>query len=139
MKVLFDVNVVIDVLQRRPDFFDNSYAVLRLAAEDQIEGYVAAGSIADIYYILRRAGLEPSEVRTALAQLIQIVELADTTAADVNEALLSPMADVEDAVLAACAKRLEATWIVTRNEDDFAASPVPAISPAQFLSRGLVA
>jgi len=54
VKVLIDVNVVIDVIEQRPTFFDDSYTVLRLVAEGAVNGFVAAGSTADIHYILRR-------------------------------------------------------------------------------------
>ena len=135
MKVLVDINVVIDVLERHPAFFDDSYAVLRLVAEDEIDGFVAAGSIADIYYILRKSGMTSDQVRTTLIRLTQVIDLCDTTAADVNEALALNMPDVEDAVLAACAKRMRADAIVTRDLHDFAASPIPALSPAQLLDH----
>ncbi|MDR0283644.1 MAG: PIN domain-containing protein [Propionibacteriaceae bacterium] len=139
MKVLLDVNVVIDVLERRPAFFANSYAVLQAVAGGRVEGFVAAGSIADIHYILRRAGLTAGQARMALASLIQIVEVGDTTAADINDALVSPMTDPEDALLAACAKRLRADYIVTRDGKDFVNSPVPAITPAQLLTLASLA
>jgi len=134
VKVLIDVNVVIDVLERRPAFFDDSYAVLRMIAEGKMDGFIAAGSIADIYYILRRGGLTADQARTMLAQLIQVIPLCDTTAVDVNDALISGMPDLEDAVLAACAKRIGADAIITRDQHDFTASPVPAMNPFQLLN-----
>jgi predicted nucleic acid-binding protein len=42
---------------------------------------------------------------------------------------------LEDAVVAATAARENADFIVTRNAGDFTKSPVPAISPADFLKR----
>lgn len=56
MRVLLDSNVIIDVLERREEFFDDSYAVVCLAAKGEIEALVAAGCISDIYYIIRRNG-----------------------------------------------------------------------------------
>ena len=44
------------------------------------------------------------------------------------------MADVEDAVVAAVAEATQSAWIVTRNIADFAASPVSARTPADFLN-----
>jgi predicted nucleic acid-binding protein len=54
---------------------------------------------------------------------------------DINAALTLPINDFEDAVIAAVAKREKADYIVTRNEEDFKGSPVPAISPAMFLEQ----
>ena len=135
MKVLLDVNVVIDVLERRPEFFDDSDAALHLVTEGVIDGCFAAGSAADIYYILRRAGSTPSQARALLTKLVHALDMCDTTPADVTDALALPMPDFEDAVLAACAQRIAADVIVTRDLHDFANSPVPALSPAQVVSR----
>jgi hypothetical protein len=45
------------------------------------------------------------------------------------------MADYEDALLAYQAKRQKIAYVVTRNEKDFGASPVPALSPQKFLEQ----
>jgi hypothetical protein len=45
------------------------------------------------------------------------------------------MADFEDAAVAMVAKTSASSLIITRNTQDFANSPVPAISPADFLSQ----
>ena len=135
MKVLLDVNVVVDVLARRAAFFEDSYAVLSLVAEQEIDGFIAAGSVADIDYILRRQGLDKARSREALVNLTQIVGVVDTKTVDVTEALMSAMPDLEDAVLAACAHRVGADAIITRDPHDFKDSRVPAVDPAQFLAR----
>jgi hypothetical protein len=45
------------------------------------------------------------------------------------------LADFEDAVVATVAEGTGSALIITRNVDDFAGAPVPAISPADFLSQ----
>ena len=135
MRALFDVNVVIDVLAHRAPFCDDSYAALRLVAEGRLEGCIAAGGVADLAYILRRGGLGAADIRSRLVSLTQILGVRDTTAADVAGALGGTMPDLADAILAAGAKRAGADVIVTRDGPGFAASPVPALSPAQVLSR----
>jgi len=42
------------------------------------------------------------------------------------------MPDFEDAAVAVTADNAGAAFIITRNEADFAQSPVPAINPAVF-------
>jgi hypothetical protein len=44
------------------------------------------------------------------------------------------MADFEDAVLASTALRENTDYIITRNTKDFSNSPVPVISPDDFIS-----
>lgn len=45
------------------------------------------------------------------------------------------MNDFEDALQAAAALACDAAFIITRNEKDFAASPVQALAPEAFLAR----
>jgi predicted nucleic acid-binding protein len=135
MRVLLDSNVIIDVIERRDKFFDDSYAVVSLAAKGKIEAFAAAGSISDIYYIIRRSGKDAMTARNAIVALLQLVGICDTTAADVFTALPLNMPDLEDAILAASAKREKADFIVTRNGQDFKDSAVPCITPTDFLSN----
>ena len=55
--------------------------------------------------------------------------------ADAAKALRFPMADIEDALQAAAALAFHAQWIVTRNVRDYRRSPVPAVSPAEFVKK----
>ena len=135
MKAILDTNIVLDVILPRDEFFDDSYAVLQLAAEGTFDALVPAGAIADIYYIIRKSGKNTLASRNAIASLIQLVSVCDTAASDVSAALLLSITDFEDAILAALAKREKADYIVTRNEHDFAGSPVLAISPRKFLKQ----
>jgi predicted nucleic acid-binding protein len=43
-------------------------------------------------------------------------------------------ADFEDAVIAAIARREKADYIITRNIKDYSKSPIPAITPEEFLA-----
>ena len=134
MRVLLASNIIIDVIERRDKFFDDSYAVVNLAANGNIEALVAAGSISDIYYIIRRSGKGATVARNAVVALLQLLDICDTAAADVFSALSLNMPDLEDAILAASAKREKADFIITRNGQDFSNSAVPCITPEDFLS-----
>ena len=46
-----------------------------------------------------------------------------------------PLEDFEDSVVVAVAMATRSAFIITRNARDFTNSPVPAITPADFLSR----
>ena len=72
-----------------------------------------------------------------IIDLLKLVTLVDTKAHDVNIALGFSMSDFEDAIIAATALREAADYIITRNTKDFAKSPIPAITPDDFLSNGL--
>jgi predicted nucleic acid-binding protein len=134
MRVLLDTNIIVDVLERRETFFDHSYAVIKLAAEGKLNAFTPAGSIADVYYIIRKSGKNPVAARDAIAALLQLVHVCDTATSDVTAALTLPVADFEDSILAATARREKAEYIITRNERDFIQSPVSAVSPKDFMA-----
>jgi predicted nucleic acid-binding protein len=55
LKVLLDTNIVLDVALERQPFYTASIQVLTLAYQEEIEAFVSASTVTDIYYIVRRA------------------------------------------------------------------------------------
>jgi hypothetical protein len=62
-------------------------------------------------------------------------DVAKTGRSDALAALELPMRDVEDALQVAAAMACGAPFIITRNDREFKASPVTALSPDVFLLR----
>ena len=54
MKVLFDTNIVIDILKRREPHYENSNRVFMLAVDDKIDGIICTSAITDIYYLTKK-------------------------------------------------------------------------------------
>ncbi|MCL1986561.1 MAG: PIN domain-containing protein [Firmicutes bacterium] len=132
---MIDTNVIIDVYQNRANFVAGSSKILKLSESKQIDGYITASTITDIYYILGRSLPSKTRVKTLVQSLLDVVILADVMASDVVSALNFSMDDFEDALLAQCAVRLGLDYIVTRNIKDFTNSPVAAIPPEEFLVK----
>jgi predicted nucleic acid-binding protein len=128
MRVLIDTNVILDILMKRAGFYENSSRVLRLCEIKRDEGYVSATTVTDVHYFLRK-GLGREQTRETMKTLFAIIDVAAVTKADIHRAFAYDMADYEDAVQAACAKRIGAERIVTRNAKDFKGSPVMAVTP----------
>jgi predicted nucleic acid-binding protein len=135
MKILIDTNVIIDILEQREPFFMDSYKVIQLSLEGKFEAGMSAGTVTDVYYIISRSIHDHMKAREKLTGLTTLIRICDTLAMDITAALPMNIPDFEDAVVAAIAKREKADFIITRNEADFTNSPVPAISPAQFLDK----
>jgi predicted nucleic acid-binding protein len=135
MKVLVDTNVIIDILERREPFFEDSYKLIQLAMREKLETFMSAGSVTDVYYIISRNIHDAQKAKEKIIGLGELVRLCDTRVGDINAALALPINDFEDAVIVAIARREKADYIVTRNEADFGQSPVPAISPTRFLRQ----
>ena len=65
--------------------------------------------------------------------MLTIVGMLDSAAIDVLQSLSSDISDFEDAVMVETAKRASVDCIVTRNQKDYAKSPVPVFGPGEFL------
>ena len=132
MRILIDTNILIDVVARREPFFADAVAIFELCQQDKVEGYIAAHSVVNMAYILRK-NFTLDELREILLRLCKIftVEAIDLSKliAALNDRDFS---DFEDCLQTQCALNLRADFIVTRNVSDFAASEIPAVTPEQF-------
>lgn len=134
MKVLIDTNIILDVLCKRPDFYEDSAKIFMLCEVKKISGVISALSIPNIMYILRKE-LDADKTREILDSLMLIFSVADLKADDLKKAADMRFKDYEDAIQSACAARIKANYIVTRNIKDFSESKVTAIKPAELLDR----
>jgi len=135
MKILIDTNVILDMIAKREPFFTSAAKVLLLSAEEKIESYITSNIVTDIYYIACRRYMRESEARDMVHKLLKIIGVLDVGRRDCLKALELPMEDYEDALLAVCAKRVNADYIVTRDMEHFRNSPVSPISPDDFLQN----
>ena len=134
MKVLIDTNIILDVFCKRPDFYEDSAKVFKLCEVKRISGVLSALSIPNIMYILRKE-LDAEKTKEILDNLSLIFSIADLKAADLKKAADMGFKDYEDAVQSACATRIKANYIITRNIRDFTMSKVAAIKPTELLER----
>ena len=133
MRIVIDTNIIIDYLEEREPFSEHAARILELCEDGSVEGLLTANAITDIYYIVRKiAGREKTSI--ALRTLCSFLGVAEISRADILGAFDLPIPDFEDALVAQCAKKVKADYIVTRNMPDFAKSQVLAIEPADFLN-----
>ena len=133
--VLIDTNIFIDVLQDRIPFTDNSQSVVALVVQKKIKGAVAAHSITNLWYILRKTHSD-EERRN---YLLSLFELFDVVSIDKNRLVAalekSDFKDFEDCLQDECAYAINADYIITRNAKDFESSMVKALTPEEFLEN----
>lgn len=133
--VLIDTNIFIDVLQDRIPFTDNSQSVVALVVQKKIKGAVAAHSITNLWYILRKTHSD-EERRN---YLLSLFELFDVVSMDKNRLVAalenSNFKDFEDCLQDECACAINADYIITRNAKDFESSMVKALTPEEFLEN----
>ena len=132
-RVLFDSDVLLDVLGKREPHFQASVQALNTVKTGKTQGYISGHAVTNIYYILsKQNGRESS--RKLVISLLENLQVARVTDAIIRQALASQMKDFEDAVTSAVAESEKLEIIIMRNLRDFAAAPVPAMLPADFLS-----
>lgn len=135
MKVLIDTCVIIDVLQKRQPYFDDSYSVFLAGANRIFDGSISAKSVTDIYYLMHRHFHDNNKSRHALDVLFKLFAIEDTTGYDCKKALISKMSDYEDAIMSETAIRIGADCIVTRNLKDYSNSVINVYSPSELLKK----
>ena len=131
MRVLFDTNVIIDIINKRAEFFDAANRALRLAFEN-CSPCVSTTTITDVIYITRKAFVDSSAQKKALEDFFSNFKILSVSKKQIKQAFSCNMADFEDAVQAYSAKKYRVKYIVTRNIKDFVCSPVPALMPVDF-------
>lgn len=132
MRLLIDINVLLDVALLRP----GAPASARLLGQcgRQHEAWLAWHTVATLAYLIERqqSAISGSDF---IRGMLDWADVARTGRSDALAALELPMHDFEDALQVAAAMACGAQFIVTRNERDFKSSPVPALNPETFLRR----
>ena len=134
MKLLIDANILLDVLQNRAGFVEDSLLVWKLCETGQAEGIVSVLTFANLVYVMRKE-LAPEKIEEVCKLLSLIFHFADFSVSDMNRAAEMKWKDFEDAIQSATAERVSAAYLITRNVKDFSKSKVPALTPAEFLAR----
>ena len=131
-RVLFDTNVILDIILERLPYYDDAAKLFMLIDERVIAGCVTASSITDIYYVTKKA----KGHAIALALITDIIDILDVIGISrrvIVDALRSSMKDFEDAVQVSAATFAEIEYIVTRNTRDFDSALLPVYDPANFI------
>jgi hypothetical protein len=133
LRVLVDLNIVLDVLQRREPFYAMSARVLASAETGRIEGWIAAHSITTLFHLYAKTQ-SAEQARVKLGELLSILSVAAVDQTVIEQALNLPYRDFEDAVQMMAAVRIGAQYLVTRNVSDYKGGPIPALEPAELLA-----
>lgn len=134
-RVLFDVNVLLDVIENRQPHVARSGPALQLAANRQIHGFIAASTIDTLAFLIRKNATS-AQTYAVLEDLLQILAVAPVTSEIIHTAIRSRWSDPEDAIIYHTALAANCNCLVTRNERDFQISndSIRIISPEKLIS-----
>ena len=133
MRVLIDKNVILDVLLKRSPFYEAAIEVLKLSVREDIQEFVSASAITDIYYIAYKNMRDKAVVRELLKKLLLIVSVAGVSEEEIQKALELGWKDFEDSVQYSVALLNEMNGLITRNVKDYSSSEIQVWEPNQFL------
>jgi len=137
MIVLLDTNIIMDALQERSPFDVAAKEILMSGQSEKLTCLFTANAATDIFYLYSKAR-DMNAATTALDFLLKTYTVISVTHEDCTAAVAHPIADFEDALVAVCAKKAGADYIITRDEKFLTElSSVKTISPNDFIVKYL--
>ena len=131
--VLFDLNIILDVLQERAEFYEFSALLLAHAETGKIQGWLAAHSVTTLFYLIAE-DKSPEQARVAITNLLQFLRIAPVDQTAIEQALNLPYRDFEDAVQVSAALQIKADYLLTRNVKDYQPAALEVVQPAELLA-----
>lgn len=131
-KILIDTNILLDAaMEERPGFaFAN--LLLEDVACQEVDAYVAAASLKDVYYVLSRYWDEPS-ARAYIAALADLLGLVAVDEAVCRQAMVSDEPDYEDGIVRVCAEQIGAQIIISRDAKAYSRSLCKKLSAQEYM------
>lgn len=129
IKVFFDLNIILDVLQERESFYEISAQLLAHAETGKIQGFIAPHSLTTLFYLIQK-DQSSAHAKVTITNLLQILKVAAVDQSSIEQALSLPYKDFEDAVQMTAALQCKADYLVTRNVKDSAPRQYPSFSRA---------
>lgn len=131
MKILFDTNVVLDVLLKREPFAADAVNLFAAVENKRIQGYLCATTITTIEYLCTK-GIGKNSARQAIKALLELFVIAEVNQKILCAAIDSGFADFEDAVLYQAGVYSGVDGVVTRNSKDFRLAEIPIYTPTEL-------
>lgn len=131
MKVIFDLNILMDVMQQREQFYAASAAALSKSLDGECEGIIPGQAVTTLHYLLTRYA-NKQKADESVDFLIDNFVIVNAEAETFRKARQLNINDFEDAVVTAIAIKAKCDVIVTRNISDFKQSPIQVLLPEEF-------
>ena len=135
-RILVDTNVVIDLLAKREEFYNEAAELFSRADRKELELTISALTFANTNYILTRlkSAKEAKEILRKFKVLVELLALNNK----ITDLALSDndFPDFEDGLQYYSAIENQIDVIITRNKRDFKNSKIPVLTAKEFLAKG---
>lgn len=134
MKVLVDINILLDVILHREPHFSESKRIIDCCISF-VDGFIALHSFSTLFYVLKESEHKDTEFcRNILNNLLYVFDVAGLNKPQLISAINdNNFLDLEDSMQHGSALTCNVDYIITRDSNDFKNSTVPAVTPAEFL------
>ena len=133
MKVFLDANIIIDVVQNRSDFVEQSSKVLQSGLEGFIDLCASDVTFTTVSFYARKQRTT-EQLYEIMQSLRDFIDVVPTGRIAIDWALQRKAKDFEDSVQYYAALRAGADYIVSRNVRDYPFDDVPVVTPQDFFS-----
>lgn len=116
-KVFLDTNIIMDILKGDRPSSPASTQILQFIRSGKLEGQICSQSIVDSAYLCARDRQNFQPFSQAVRFMLDYINLNSIDYISLNQALLNPRDDFEDAALYACAKDSCCDAFITHDKD----------------------
>lgn len=134
MKLLFDTNIVLDVLLYREPWVHSAQKLWAANDQNLLNGYLTATTMTDIFYIARRQQNYDKAIQ-AVNICLEAFAIAPVDRQTLVTAIAMPGKDFEDNVQIACVQAAMLDGVVTRNPKDFKSASIAVFSTKDVLAK----
>jgi predicted nucleic acid-binding protein len=134
MKVLLDMNVVLDVLLVRQPWLAEASQVWDAHLNGQITAGIAAFTVPTVFYVVRRQ-TDLSHAHDAVRICLNTLEIIPVQRTTLEIARTLAGSDYEDNLQLACALEAKVDCLVTRDPSGYPGATIPVLTPAQLLAQ----
>jgi len=134
MKILLDVNIVLDFFLEREPFFDEIYKIFSAVENKKVKGFLCASSIDTIYYLISKS-INKKTANEVIYKLLKIFEISEVNKNTILDALNSDFNDFEDSIIYSSAYLNGVDYIVTRDKKGFKNSKVKILTPVEAVAK----
>ena len=131
---MLDTNIIVDIALERQPYITNSETVLAFVEQGQIEGYISASTISDLYYLIRKQKGRDLTIEF-LRQIVTFCQIATVNQAVITMALTANFRDFENAIQYSTAVLNQLDAIITRNPQDFPVITPRILTPEQLIQE----
>lgn len=132
-KIFVDTNIVMDLLEKRENFYQEAQELFTLSDKKKVKLYVSALTFANVHFLLfKHLKMDARKVLAKFKVLVEVLTINDKI---INLALTSDLRDFEDAIQYYTAIENEMDIIITRNKKDFKNLNLPVLTAQEFLNR----